>query len=436
MTRPWFIFSFLWVAIPAFAQQPLELDEAIRTMKSNNTQLKIRDSEIELANSALNATQSGFLPKVTVSHTGFYTNDPLNAFGFQLQQRTVSQEDFNPVLLNNPDGLFHFNTKLSAQQPILNFDLFSARAAAKEKLKAVEYQRQFAQAHLEVEIKNTYTNLQFLYEARKAVEQGVSAYQETLRNTENLEKQGYAKPADVLMVKVGLTEVQNRQIEIDNNIANLSDYLSWLMGKDAQTIYEPTQSLTQNALPHPVQKFSEQRADILAMKKGIEARNNMVAMNKRGLLPRMNAFGEFNYFDKDITGFGANSYLAGISLSWDIFKGNEIRNKVAMERINVGKAEKELQLYIEKNELELQKALRELTTNQSKINLAETAREQAVESLKIIENRHAQGLEKTADLLVSQAKELEKHVALLEAIKDYNLSAFQIEFLSQEHTHE
>src|SRR5690606_19691496 len=125
--------------------------------------------------------------------------------------------------------------------------------------------------------------------ARKAVEQGIVAYQETLRNTENLEKQGYAMPADVLMVKVGLTEVQNRQIEIDNNIANLSDYLSWLMGKDTQTIYEPTQSLTQNALPHPVQKFSEQRADILAMKKGIEARNNMIAMNKRGLLPPVNA---------------------------------------------------------------------------------------------------------------------------------------------------
>lgn len=436
MTRSWFIFSFLWVAIPVFAQQPLELDEAIRAMKSNNTQLKIRDSEVELANAALTATKSGFLPKVTVSHTGFYTNDPLNAFGFQLQQRTVSQEDFNPVLLNNPDGLFHFNTKLSAQHPILNFDIFSARAAAKEKLKAVEYQRQFAQAHLEVEIKNTYTNLQFLYEARKAVEQGISAYQETLRNTENLEKQGYAKPADVLLVEVGLTEVQNRQIEIDNNIANLSDYLSWLMGKDAQTIYEPTQPLTQNTLPHPVQQFSEQRADILAMKKVIEARNSLVAMNKRGFLPRVNAFGEFNYFDNDITSFGANSYLAGISLSWDIFKGNEIRNKVYTERINVGKAEKELQLYIEKNELEFQKAQRELTTNQSRIDLAETARQQAEESLKIIENRHAQGLEKTADLLVYQAKELEKQVALLEAIKDYNLSTFQIEFLTQEHTHE
>ncbi len=102
----------------------------------------------------------------------------------------------------------------------------------------------------------------------------------------------------------------------------------------------------------------------------------------------------------------------------------------------MSKAEKELQLYVEKNDLELQKALRELTTNQSKIDLAETARQQAEESLKIIENRHAQGIERTADLLVSQAQQLEKRVKLLEAIKDYNLSAFQIEFLTLEHTHE
>lgn len=424
------IFGFLTGSV--FAQQPLQLQQAIDQMKANNTQLKVQQHEIDFSNAELSGTLSGFLPKISVSHTGFYTNDPLNSFGFKLQQKVVTQADFNPILLNNPDEMYHFNTKFSIQQPILNFDVFSARKALKEKIKATEYQKQFAEEMLAVEIKNAYTNLQFLYEAKKAVQKGISAYQEVLRNTQNMEKQGYAKPSDVLMVQVGLTEVQNREIEIDNNISNLSDYLSWLMGKDSVEIYIPTEALTQNVLFSENSNFSENRADILAMKSGLEAQNKMVSMNKKELLPRLNAFGEYNLNDKDIVGFGANGFMVGLSLSWDIFNGNETFNKIKQSKISVEKSQTEMQLYIEKNQLELQKSKRDLTSNQAKIQLAKTAKEQAGESLRIFENRYTQGLEKTSDLLVSQATDLEKQVNYLEAVRNYNLSVIQIEFLTQQ----
>lgn len=424
------IFGFLTGSV--FAQQPLQLQQAIDQMKANNTQLKVQQHEIDFSNAELSGTLSGFLPKISVSHTGFYTNDPLNSFGFKLQQKVVTQADFNPILLNNPDEMYHFNTKFSIQQPILNFDVFSARKALKEKIKATEYQKQFAEEMLAVEIKNAYTNLQFLYEAKKAVQKGISAYQEVLRNTQNMEKQGYAKPSDVLMVQVGLTEVQNREIEIDNNISNLSDYLSWLMGKDSVEIYIPTEALTQNVLFSENSNFSENRADILAMKSGLEAQNKMVSMNKKELLPRLNAFGEYNLNDKDIVGFGANGFMVGLSLSWDIFNGNETFNKIKQSKISFEKSQTEMQLYIEKNQLELQKSKRDLTSNQAKIQLAKTAKEQAGESLRIFENRYTQGLEKTSDLLVSQATDLEKQVNYLEAVKNYNLSVIQIEFLTQQ----
>src|SRR5690606_1421093 len=111
------IFGFLTGSV--FAQQPLQLQWAIDQMKENNTQLKIQRQEIELSNAELSGTLSGFLPKISVSHTGLYTDDPLNAFGFKLQQRVVTQTDFNPALLNDPDEMYHFNTKFSVRQPIL-----------------------------------------------------------------------------------------------------------------------------------------------------------------------------------------------------------------------------------------------------------------------------------------------------------------------------
>ncbi|MFA7650444.1 MAG: TolC family protein, partial [Flavobacteriaceae bacterium] len=136
--------------------------------------------------------------------------------------------------------------------------------------------------------------------------------------------------------------------------------------------------------------------------------------------------------DKDIVGFGANGFMVGLSLSWDIFNGNETFNKIKQSKISVEKSQTEMQLYIEKNQLELQKSKRDLTSNQAKIQLAKTAKEQAGESLRIFENRYTQGLEKTSDLLVSQATDLEKQVNYLEAVKNYNLSVIQIEFLTQQ----
>lgn len=429
-------FILLIIIISSFtaesrAQQPLNLWDAVMQMKLNNSQLRVQQMEVDLSNAELEGTKSGFLPKVSLSHTAFFTNDPLNAFGFKLQQQAVTMEDFNPVLLNNPDDMTHFNSKLAVQQPILNFDVYAARRALREKIKANQYQKQFAEDMLVVEIQKAYSNLQFLYEAKKAVEKGQAAYQEVLRNTKNMEQQGYAKASDVLLVQVGLSEVQNKGIDIDNNISNLSDYLNWLMGKPSKEIYIPTETLVQKSLPNEQQVFSQDRADIKAMRSGLEAQWQMVDMNKKKLLPRINAFGEYNFNDKNIVGFGSNAYLAGISLSWDLFNGNETNNKIKQSKISYAKSESEFQVYVEKNELELQKAKRDLTANQAKITLNATAYQQSVESLRIIENRYGQGLEKTADLLVAQAKTIEKQVALLEAIKDYNLSIIQINFLTQ-----
>lgn len=400
-------------------------------MRGNNTQLKVQEWEIELSQAELSGALSGFLPQVSLSHTGYYTNDPLNVFGFKLQQKGVTQTDFDPVLLNDPEALYHFNTKFAIRQPLLNFDVFSARKAIKGKIRAAQYQRQFAEELLAVEIKRTYTDLQFVYEAKKAVAQGISAYGEVLRNTRNMEEQGLAKPADVLLVQVGLTEIRNREIEIDNNMANLSDYLSWLMGEDGTTLYVPVGELTQNFLLGDLSDISGDRADILAMKSGLEAREKMLSMGRNELLPRLNAFGEFNYNDKEVVGFGADGYMAGLSLSWDIFNGNQTLNKIKRTKIELEKARTELELHIEKTRLELHRAQRDLAAHLGRIELARTAKEHAAETLRIFRDRYAQGLEKTADLLVSQATDIEKRVNYLEAVKAYNLTVIQIEFLSQ-----
>lgn len=426
-----FTLLFFMLAFSLMAQESLSLQEAVSAMRENNVQIKLQLHELEISKAELAETKSGFLPQISLSHSGFRTNDPLNTFGFKLQQKIVTQYDFNPYLLNNPDAMTHFNTKIAAQQPLLNFDVFASRKALKNKMEAVGYQAEFAADMLEVEVKNSYTNLQFLYEAKSAVAKGVEAYQEVLRNTKNLQEQGYAKLSDVLMVEVGLNEVKVQLLDVENNIENLSDYLSWLMGRTQGTVYKPNEPLLNPLIEYiPDSNFSENRNDIKAMDKGIEAYEKVTSIYKNALLPRINAFGEINYNDKDILGLGGNNYFAGVSLSWDVFDGNKTFNQIKRAKLDADKSKIEREKYIDQKQLELNKAIRDLAKVEQRIGLEETAKEQAAESLRIIENRYEQGLEKTADVLVARSLELQKQVSFLEAMKDRKLAIIQIDFLT------
>lgn len=431
MQKAWISILFALFYFPSRSQDILSLEDAISRMKKSNSQLTVQQQEINLTEEEISGTKAGFLPRLQIGYSAYYSNDPLNSFGFKLQQKSVTQNDFNPALLNDPNPISNFNAKASLQQPIFNFEIYAARKALHQKLAATRFQRAYAENTLVMEIKKAYTNLQFLYEAQRAVQKGMEAYREVLRNTLNLEKQGYAKPTDVLMVKTGLVEAQSREVEINSNISTLSDYLSWLMGISPGEIYKPEKRLTIATGANGNPSISEKRDDILALKAGIEVQNNLLTMTKRMAYPRINAFGEYNFNDKSPLGFNANSYMVGISLSWTIFNGTETASKIRLQKKGIEKSRTEMQVYIQKNNLALQKANRELATGLAKMSLTDTAKAQADESLRILTNRYAQGLEKTSDLLLAQAAQLEKEVKQLESVRDYNLTLIQIEFLTQ-----
>ena len=120
----------------------------------------------------------------------------------------------------------------------------------------------------------------------------------------------------------------------------------------------------------------------------------------------------------------------GVAVTWDIFRGNGTRNKVAQEKINSDKAVLEMQFYVEQQKLQLEKLKRDLAAAKAQLVLAETARDQANESMRIITDRHAEGLERTSDMLAAQAGNLEKQVEYLQAVLEHNLALIQIQFMT------
>ncbi len=61
------------------------------------------------------------------------------AFGSKLNQEILTQNDFNPALLNDPSQIENYATKFEIQQPLINVDGIYQRKAAKTKMQAMHY---------------------------------------------------------------------------------------------------------------------------------------------------------------------------------------------------------------------------------------------------------------------------------------------------------
>ena len=120
------ILSIGLLATNSFAQtntSPLSLADAISKATQNNRAVTLAKLDEQVAAYNYKQTDAIYLPQVGLSYTAMSTNNPLNAFGFKLQQKSISLADFNPDLLNHPNGTPDFTTKLEVQQPLINMDM-------------------------------------------------------------------------------------------------------------------------------------------------------------------------------------------------------------------------------------------------------------------------------------------------------------------------
>ena len=113
---------------------PVSLQDALDAALKNNREIAMASLDEESASAGFKQTNAVFLPQLNLSYSAMSTNNPLNAFGFKLQQQSIAQSDFNPELLNNPSGTQNFMTKAEWKQPILNMDMLYMRKAAHQQI--------------------------------------------------------------------------------------------------------------------------------------------------------------------------------------------------------------------------------------------------------------------------------------------------------------
>ena len=409
----------------------LKLEEAIAATINNNKSVQLAKLDESIAASNYKQTEAIYLPQIGFSYTAMSTNNPLNAFGFKLQQKSITQNDFNPALLNHPGSTGDFTTKLELQQPLINMDLLYKRKAVAKQTELYQYKTQRTKEYLTFEVQKAYLQLQLAYDAVKVLEEALQTTKSVYTFTDNHFKQGLIQKSDVLNAQVQVTTVATNLAKANSNIRNASDYLSLLMGQPDGVIYTVDNALTTtDAVTVSATKIAANRSDFLAMQKALEASDLMITANKKSGLPKLNAFGSYQLNDKRMLGFGANAYLAGVQLTWDIFKGNSVKNTLATQKLERHKLAEQLSQQKEQSQLELNKAYRDLADAQFDIQQQKSSIEQATESLQILQNRYSQGLVNTTDVLMATTQLSQQKFALSQAVFNTNVAKAYLQLLT------
>ena len=117
-------------------------------------------------------------------------------------------------------------------------------------------------------------------------------------------------------------------------------------------------------------------------------------------------------------------------LQWDIFKGNQIKNKATTQKFEKQKMQEQLSSQLENGTVEIRKTKRTIQDAAYKIMQQKLAVSQAEEALRILQNRYSQGLVSTNDILMSQTQVSQQKLLLAQATLEQNSAINYLDFLT------
>lgn len=425
-----FVFSLV---LKGFSQDTIRISRAEleQRMVDQNLQVKLANDEANLAQAELLGTRAMYLPNVNASYTFSNTNNPLYAFGSKLNQERITQMDFDPAKLNAPDAISNFATKIEVQQPIINMDAVYLKKAGQVKSEVLKIKAERTKEYIQFEFKKAYMQLQLAYRMLETLENAKTTTLANKKVIDNYFKNGMIQKTEVLYIDVRVKEIENQIAYAKSNIKNASDYLYFLLDEESfNKVFKPTEKLEfQNQILENTATLNVERKDLQAYQKSLEAYDYLIKSAKAKFLPKLNAFGSFELYDNKFAQFGANGYLAGVQLSWNVFDGLKAKSEQEKYKAELTKAKTEITQYNKQSQLELNKANRQVQDAENKVNLTKLALEQSKEAYRIRKNRYDQGLEKSSDLLMSETTMSQKDLEYQQAIFEYNVALEYYKFL-------
>ncbi len=413
--------------------QPLTLEQAVRMALKQNPAFQESADEAEATRARLKQVQAAWFPRFDFHQDFTRGNNPVYVFGSKLTQRQFTAADFVLHSLNAPTPLDNFQTRFDGQWRLFDSGqtLFHQRSS-KHLVTAADFETEQARQDLILEIVRIYYVVLVLKENVKAADEALKTAEASEQRMETMHNAGLLVDSDLLSAKVFVSQMKDRQIRAQNDLAMAEMQLAREMGMAVDAPAEPTAVLAEPGMPAKtieewIHIALEQRPGLRAAQLQETAMGDETKAAKAEFGPKIGLFGSAERDAMTLGGPSGTNWTAGARLDINIFAGGAQKARVAEATANANKARHNVEWFRSGVQLEVRKAYLDGNAAAQRAVSARDAAEQAKESLRIVQNRYETGLTTVTELLRAQTAQLDATTGYLAALQDWQVARAQLE---------
>jgi len=425
----------LVIAATTVGAQELNIDAAVNAALVNNPEVIAARERAAAATKRFDGGKSHRLPKIGLSESFAYTNNPAEVFALTLNQGRFDMEEFFLSDPNNPDPLSTFITTIDFELPIYTGGKLSARVGQAEAMATAEdYFLAHTQEKVVFETITAYVNLAKAREHQALLEKARSTTAEHVRLAEKYAAEGVILDADVLQARVYLSEMDELLTRATNGARLAEAALNFQMGAD-QTVPRELAPLAP-ALPVVgdlndwITAAVEDRRDLAAARRKLEAGRLEEKATRPGYFPEVAVLGNYSLYDDTL--FGSNGHSGSVMAvaRINLLGGGSNTAARAAARHETASFEADIRRFEQGVRLEVQQAWQNRATAETRHSTAKSSLAAATEAVRVRESRFKQGLDKMVDLLDAETGLREAEMREMVARYDVALDTNRLRYVS------
>lgn len=425
------LFTSSWVRAEK-ATTPLSRSEAMALSVAKHPRLNLFASRIKRASARVTQARAGFMPQVSFVERYSRTNNPMWAFGTKLNQETISQADFDPKRLNDPDGMDNFVSTLDVKWPIYDSGQtwYGWRQACNGVEAAdIEYER--ARQEVVAGAAIAYDGLLLASARLRVIDQSISLARAHLNLVEERYRAGFVVKSDLLRAQVRIADLQQKRFEAESGEAVAMAALSAAMGESTDCRFLPTDNLKTDScktasIDNWIALALDNRPELqLTSRQETIARHELNKRKSRHL-PAVSLFGSYEVNTENFDDTGDN-YTIGAMVAVDLFSGGRTVSQIHEARSALAAVQAMGRDLRSNVEVEVRKAFHDACSARQRIGVAEETIGQSRENRRIVTDRYATGLLTIVALLDAETVVESARNSLNQAMHDYRVSNVRLQ---------
>ena len=420
------LLAILLGALPASAQSPLSLPEAIARARAQNAEAGSAAAAEQEAAERVRQARAAYFPKVDVAESWQRGNNPVFVFGSRLAQRDFTAADFALGALNHPAATDNFRTAVSVEQSLFDRSTAAAvRAAAIGRDMATTGKR-LVDHDLTAAVTDAFGRVLIAAATARASAAAAETARADRELAANRRDAGRVTDADVLQLDVYVALTLERQVQAvsDERIARAR--LNQLMDEPLSTMFalDPSPSAFAVDITSPADLEEEalkNRPEVALARQQEQLAAASVAAAQAAFLPQVVAQGAWE-LNGGTWHSRSSSWAAGAAARVNVFHGFADQARLAETRAHAARRAFEKRKTETMARLDVRAAIARLEAARASEAVGRAAVDRARESQRIIRDRYESGLTDAAMLLraadavqQADAQQIAARVSLLTA---------------------